>query len=178
MSEKHPIEITVHLSEADFWRVSFASRIKRFFFVTAIYLPIALVIIYFVAFGAGADPFSGKGWSPLIAFFIICAIPFVFLPSVYFSLRKLAKKLANAAEETHFAFSENEIEAKSLSRSSKLTWKNCEKIQETKEDFIFYLTSYTFLPIPKRFFKNSEQLNEFKELVRTQLGEKAKLRND
>ena len=175
---RSPIEIDVELTEADFWRVSFASRIKRFLLVTAIYLPVAILILYFAAFGAGANPFSEKNWSILIALFTICAVPFVFLPASYYSLRKLAKKLAAATEKTHFTLSENEIETKSSLRSSKLSWENYGKIQETKEDFVCYLNNYTFHPIPKRFFKDVRQINEFKDLVREKLGDKAKLRND
>ena len=177
MNERKPIEIDVELNEGDFWRVSFAGRVKRFLLITLIYLPIALLIMYFVAFGAGANPFSEKNWSIIIVLFIICAIPFVFLPAVYFSLRKLAAKLAKASEKTHFTFSENEIETNSISRSSKLTWDNYEKILETNEDYVGYLKNYTFHTIPKRFFKNEEQILAFKELVREKLGEKAKLKS-
>ena len=176
MHESKPIEIDVEFTEVDFWRVSFASRIKRFLLVTSIYLPIALLIMYFAAFGAGANPFAEKNWAILIVLFVICAIPFVFLPAAYFSLRKLAKKLAKATEKTHFTFSENEVETKSSSRSSKLSWGNYEKIQETKEDFVCYLNNYSFHPIPKHCFKNEQQTNEFRELVRAQLGDKAKLK--
>jgi ABC-type multidrug transport system fused ATPase/permease subunit len=176
MSERTPIEIDIKITEEVFWRVSFASRIKRFLLVTSIYLPIAILIMYFAVFGAGANPFSEKNWSILIVLFIICAIPFVFLAASYFSLRKLARKLAKATEETHFTFSENEVEINSSSRSTKTSWKNYEKIQETKEDFVCYLNNYTFHPIPKNSFKNEQQLNEFRELVREKLGGKAKLK--
>lgn len=176
MSEKKPIEVDIKLIEPDFWRVSFASRIKRFLLVTAIYLPVAILIIYFAAFGAGANPFSENNWSVLIVLFIIVIIPFVFLPSAYFSLRKLARKLAKASEDTHFIFSENGIETTSSSRSSKSSWGNYEKIQETKEDFVCYLSNFTFYPIPKRCFKNEQQINEFQEIVRENLGSKAILK--
>ena len=93
MNERKPIEIDVELNEGDFWRVSFAGRVKRFLLITLIYLPIALLIMYFVAFGAGANPFSEKNWSIIIVLFIICAIPFVFLPAVYFSLESWRRNL-------------------------------------------------------------------------------------
>ena len=177
MNERKPIEIEIELNEGDFWRVSFAGRIKRFLLVNLIYLPIALLMLYFVAFGAGANPLSEKNWSLLFVFFVIIAIPFVFLIFGQHSLRKLAKKLAKASEKTHFTFSENEIETNSLTRSSKLTWDNYEKIQETNEDYVGYLKNYTFHTIPKRFFKSEEQIIDFRELVRAKLGDKAKLKS-
>ncbi len=177
MSGRKPIELTIELNERDFWRVSFAGRIKRFLLVNLIYLPIALLMLYFVAFGAGANPFSEQNWSFLFVFFVIIAIPFVFLILGQHSLRKLAKKLAKASEKTHFTFSENEIEANSPLRSSKLSWENYEKMQETNEDFVGYLKNYTFHIIPKNFFKGEEQIIEFRELVRAKLGDKAELKS-
>ncbi len=178
MNTRNPIEIDIELTEADFWRVSFASRIKRFLLVTAIYLPVMMLITYFTAFGTGANPFYEKNWLILIALFIICAVPVAFLPASYSSLRKLSRKLAAATEKTHFTFSENETETKSSLRSSKLSWENYEKIQETEEDFICHLNNYSFHTVPKRFFKDDQQINEFRDLVREKLGDRAKLKND
>ena len=174
--ENKTIEITVQLNEDDYWRVGFAGRIKRFLLVTLIYLPVALLIMYFVVFGAGGDSFAGNNLSVFIVFFIICMIPFVFLPFARYSLKKLAKKLAKVSEKTTIIFSESEIQTNSSSRSSKIAWGDYEKIQETNEDFVCFLNNHTLYPIPKRFFDDNVQILEFRELVRKKLCHKARLK--
>lgn len=174
--ENKTIEINVQLNEDDYWRVGFAGRIKRFLLATLIYLPVALLIMYFVVFGAGGDSFAGNTLSVFIVFFIICLIPFIFLPFAWYSLKKLAKKLAKVSEKTRIIFSENEIQTNSSSRSSKMAWENYEKIQETNEDFVCFLNNHTIYPIPKRFFDSNLQISEFREIVRKKLGDKARLK--
>ena len=118
-------------------------------------------------FAGRGNAISGFAFLPLIIILIvICS-----LILIIFSVKKNAKKV-------RMIFTEDEIDIYAPNQTSQVDWQNYRKISETKKDFILSGQSGSSLPIPKRFFQGDQQVQEFRELVREKLGDKAKLRND
>jgi len=89
------------------------------------------------------------------------------------SASKLLKFYPELREEVRITFSNEGIE-KSFELTKDLTkWKKYLEATETKTDFFFYVSDELSEFVPKRAFENELQQNQLKELVKSNLGEKA-----
>jgi heme/copper-type cytochrome/quinol oxidase subunit 2 len=175
MENERKIEIEVDVKAEDYRRILFWYHWKRIAIVGLVWLLVFPLTIWFVAFGAGANPFESKDNSPLPVFAIFAMIPILIVVSFYFSIWRQAKKIEKISEKTSFVFSAMGFDSKNPSTSFQTTWERLNKIHETKSDFIFFPQENVFYTIPKRFFRNDEDIQKFKSLLRETLGKKAKL---
>ena len=70
----------------------------------------------------------------------------------------------------NFEFTQEWIYQKSEKFENKLRWKIYIKFLETKNLFVLYQVSNVFNIFPKRAFDSDEQIEEFRELLRTKIG--------
>ncbi len=173
MNEREPIEIDIKLDGKDvlkfLYKLFFGRSILMqivAFFVFCLILPLLSLNVIIRLFSAQANTIAGFAYLPLFALAIfIFVIVFVILSS-----KKNAKK-------THLIFTEGGINITSINVASQIKWENYRKIRETKTDFFMFSTTPNgSFPIPKRCFKNESQIQEFKDLVREKLGDKAELK--
>ena len=176
MSEKK-IEIEVKTNAADYRRVLFWYQWKRLLLVAVAWLIIFFPILYFVGFGAGANPFDSKTNAPLMAFAFLMLLPVLLGISMYFGIWRQAKKIERIVEPVTITFSETGIESNAESSSTKRTWEGFNGVYETKEDFVFFPQENIFYTIPRRLFKGEGQIEELKSMLRVKLGKKAKLKS-
>jgi hypothetical protein len=176
MEGRQKIEVEVNANAADYRRILFWYHWKRLVMVALVWLILFPTILWFVAFGAGASPFNSENNSPLLIFIIFAMLPILLGFSIYFGIFRQAKKIEKIAEKVTFAFDEDGLETKSESTSSQIKWGRFVKICEIKKDFIFFPQENVFYTVPKISFQNDEQINNFKDLIREKLGEKAKLK--
>ena len=164
---KEPIVIDANLEFSDYFRPLFRVFFRRlwyFFIVLVLYSLFSLRELLYGRLNSGN---------------LFSLMPVVLLFVLVWSIFSTAKKFSKAAQGTsRYVFSENEIDINTSNSASQIKWSFFEKVEETKKDFLLFQNKTRFHPIPKRYFKDREQMNEFKEIVRAQLGEKAQLKND
>ncbi len=163
----------------DYRRVLFWYHRKKNIGIALICLLSIPILIFFLAFGKGTNPFDAESRDLLLIIFTLVlfgSLPLSLVLSLL-SIWKQAKKLAIITEDATLSFNENGLKTKSDSTSFETTWERFAKICETKTDFVFFPQENIFYPIPKRFFKNKSQIDDFKKLVSQKLGVKARLLN-
>ena len=175
MDEKK-IEIEVVNTAQDYRRVLFQQQWKRVVLIAIIYLLIIVPTLWLTMFGAGANPFESKNNDIVIVMILFGLLPILMAANIYFGVWKQADKVSKMIERAKYTFAEQGIETVTDSSSSQNDWSRLSKIRETKKDFILYPQENVFFVIPKRFYKNETQIEEFRNLVREKLGGKAKLK--
>lgn len=174
MDEKR-IEIEVFNTAQDYRRVLIQTSLKKLYVAGILYFLVVTPMLWLTFFGAGANPFDGKNNSVLIVMALFALLPILLVGGIYSNIWRQAKTIERTLEPAKFAFSENGLETNSKSTSTKVTWDAFQKVQELKEDFLFYPQKNIFYTIPKRSFTNDLQIEDFRSLVREKLGKKAKL---
>lgn len=176
MSEKK-IEIQVENTARDYRRVLLWFYFKKFLIVGILYLLIITPMLWLTLFGAGANPFDGKNSSIIWMMTFFALLPILIVSGIFYNIWKQANNIGKTLEPTKFIFSDEGLESSAKSSATKVTWNTFQKIQELKEDFLFYPQKNIFYTIPKRSFQSNSQIDEFRNLVREKLGDKAKLKN-
>lgn len=135
-------------------------------FIFCFLFPLLSLLVIIRVFSGQANTISGFAYLPIVAFSI-----FIFL--IIFVIISAKKN----TKQTHLVFTQDEINIAVPNVTSQIDWENFRKIQETKNEFLLFSTTPNgSFPIPKRFFQDDNQIQEFRELVREQLGEKAELK--
>jgi YcxB-like protein len=74
----------------------------------------------------------------------------------------------------HYIFAKEKIEVSSRLFFSRYNWEMIREAIETQHNFLLYLSRNQFLIIPRSSFQSSDEINQFKELLKEILGSKAK----
>lgn len=165
MSKEDSILINVKSEFWDFFRPLFWIFFRRFWYVL-------ILLVLFSVFSL-KELFYGKSGVANFFNFLPLILIFILIWSIY----STAKRFTKATEgNISYAFSEAGVDVVSYDSESKIKWSFFEKADETKNDFLLFQNKTRFHPIPKRFFQNETQIQEFKNLVREKLGDKAKLK--
>jgi hypothetical protein len=175
MEEREPIEINVQLEFKDFWRVLFGETLKNFWFIYLLTLVISLPLLAIFFYALFTSPGRIK-FSPVI---ILPLLPLLTVLVIQWSVYSAAKRSRDAVKgTTRWLFSEDGFETFTPIARSENGWQTLEKVKEKKDCFLLYPQNNIFMVIPHRFFEGESQIEEFRELVKEQLGSKAKLKND
>jgi hypothetical protein len=175
MSENEIIEIEVTNTAQDYRRVLFLQSYKKVLIAGILYLVVVTPMLWLTFFGAGANPFEEKNGSIILVMIFFALLPVLIAVAIFWNIYKQAKMIGQTLTTAKFIFSSEGVESNSATSQVKVDWKTFEKIQELKEDFLFFPQKNFFYTIPKRFFQNENQIAVFKSLVRENLGVKAKL---
>lgn len=73
------------------------------------------------------------------------------------------------AKEIHATFSDSEIHTQCAIGSSGLTWDIYIAHTESKNKFLLYVSKNNFSILPKRAFKNNQELEFFRELIHNKI---------
>lgn len=177
MSENEKIEIEVTNTAQDYRRVLFLQSYKKFLIAGILYFIVIVPMLWFTFFGAGANPFEEKNGSIILVMLFFALLPVLIAVAIFWNINKQAKMIGKTLTPAKFIFSDNGVESNSESSQVKVDWETFEKVQELKEDFLFFPQKNIFYTIPKRFFQNENQIMVFKDLIRKKLGKKANLQN-
>lgn len=167
------IEVDVQLEFEDFWRVLFWKTLKRYwhmYFLTfAISLP-AIVIFFYVLL---TNPERIK-FSPAI---LLLLLPLLTVLIVQWSIYTRAKKSdVSLKSKARWVFYRDEFDVFTPVSRSENSWESLVEVEEESKNFLLFLHKDIFMIIPKRFFESDSQIQEFRELVRENLGDRAKLK--
>jgi hypothetical protein len=172
MSREKSIEIDVPLELRDLLRANYWHFFKRF------KLFLILLVIGCVGYpalhilGGGVKNPNDNYWGFLIPFGMLVFL----LGSTYLGVKRQMASNKSLSEPHRFTFSENGIDAVAQSSSGHTSWANIYEAYETKYNFLLFLSRNMMYTVPKRCFRDGEQLNSFKELLKTKLSSKAKLK--
>ena len=116
--------------------------------------------------------------SPLFFGFPIVAIVGQFL-RVHASYRKYIKDLSDSEKNIHYIFRENGdgFDVVSGKNFGHVAWENVRKVIERPRYFQFVLNRYESIIIPKRFLPAASDLKVIREIIVSQVANRAKLLN-
>ena len=164
MNNYDGISINGNLTAADFQRAIVWQRRKKLALVFGLVFLIATPIVFFMS-----------GASILFTSLVIAvSITFVGL-TAYNGIRIQAQKSAAQSEPFNIVFDEEGVHSISKTTASDVKWTKFYKICETDKDFIFFLQENLFYPIPKCLFENEDEIERVKILLRSHVGDRAKL---
>ena len=170
MERRNLIEVEVLFETKDYWRnylgyfLSFQSVLVYFFTFCIFGLSVSFL-------------FLGKQieLSHLLDVFLtsfLFVLLFGFVMS-YFSVSN-AKNLSDG--KCKYSFSDEKVTISAKSFNTQIDWTYFINAKETKNNFILAMKDGQNNFLPKRFFQDYEQIADFKNLLRSKLGERASLK--
>jgi hypothetical protein len=171
--EPGTIRVDVLLHPRDFLRANYWYLFKKFRFPFVLFFLGGVVypILYFA--GTFEEP---TGTENYWGFLVIPGIVFFLLIATYLGSKRHFKSNKALQEQIHYSFSGNGINASAESSSGHTSWSNIREAFETRNNFLLFISNNQMYTIPKRFFKDEEHLGSFKQLLRSQLQSRAKLK--
>ncbi|MGC2235035.1 MAG: YcxB family protein [Pyrinomonadaceae bacterium] len=164
------IEIEGFYEAKDFWR----SALNYYFSLSSLYFSFWSLILYglfltflFLKGNAGVSHFVNV---------ILSSIAFVILYGLVMAYLAFGKTRELKWGKYKFIISNEKVEISTQSFASQINWDFFVRINETKHYFVLLSKAGQKTLLPKRFFRDSEQLAEFKNLIRSKLGEKVYLK--
>ena len=172
MDSEKKIEVDFQMTTNDNQRILVIVNWKRLVLVFGLLLIVPLIILSIQGISIFKD---GVSVNKILTVFIPSLIGMVFI--IYMLIFRAAKAMRKSNKPTRVIFSEQSIVTNQELGESKLAWEIYRKIYETDKYFIFFLIGKAFWGIPKRFFKDQDDIEALKELINRKLGDKAKLQN-
>ncbi len=169
MNFERKIEVEFKTTVTDFQRILVWYHWKRLFLEFSLMVIVGIPFCYFLGFNL-----LQNGWAA-IAF--ISTILILSVLKFYGLVFRRAEALKQITQPAKTIFSDQGLETITKSIHTNRAWESYAKIFETDKDFIFFQIENAFAAIPKRFFKNQDDIEVLRELVNRKLGEKAKLQN-
>lgn len=168
------IEANIELEFKDFWEVLFWQTVKSFWIMYlltfVISIPMLIVYPYLLLTSPNAK------LSPAVIFPLLPLLTVLF---TQWSIYSSAKRSIDAVKgKSQWLLSDEGFKVFTAVARSDNSWESLEKVEEKKNHFLLYPQNDVFMIIPKRFFQGEKRIQEFRELVIANLGNKAKLRND
>jgi hypothetical protein len=91
------------------------------------------------------------------------------------NIGRQVKSVPGSDDVYTFTFSEEGITISGSLRSANLKWEAIVKVRESESDFLFYTTKRFAQFLPKRAFRQNEEMKELRVLLGRQLGNRAQL---
>jgi hypothetical protein len=171
MSDKETkFEIDVRVEMKDYWRATYGYmlgilRFRLLLIGVGIWALISLVLYV-------KSPSSQLLYPPLIPLAGI-AVAFAIL---YLNTRMLYSSKKFLHHTVRYVLSNEGIESVAPLAPGRTGWEQIPKALELKHDFLIFYTAERMYTIPRQSFQSAEQLSRFKEILRSHLGSKARLR--
>ena len=166
------IIVDVDLTEADLQRANFWFTLKGWsnLLMWAI-MPIAgLILLTKVNFSnLSENALAGVGAVIMLGF------PPFYLAMIWFRTKQGYANLKDYQTQVHYAFSPTGYKVSDAKCSSDVDWDAILRAEESKYSFHIFVSKTSFHTIPKRCFKQEEDIGRFKHLLKQSLGSKAAL---
>lgn len=102
-------------------------------------------------------------------YLIITLLIFVVIPAVFYvELKKYYKTNKSIEENIIYTFTNEGVETKGETFSSKLAWKTLYKIEEINDLLLLYTDKYIAIRIYKKNFKNEQDMQELRNMIKSQ----------
>jgi YcxB-like protein len=139
--------------------------------------PIRLLIIF--AFFLLIGFILAFAYKPNIAMLpglVLPALVLFMIFNVYFSIRRNWASDKSLKQNLQYTFSNDGVDLVAPSSSAHTAWENFSNVYETKHNFLLFVSQSQTFTIPKRVFRDAEQIATFKQMLVLNLGSKAKLK--
>jgi hypothetical protein len=166
------VNLDVLLESRDFLRANYWFLFKRFKLLFLILVIGCIAYPLMVISGITPKNPNDNYWG----FLIPAGIVLLLLGNTYLSAKRQMATNKCLSERIHYTFSENGIDATAPSSSGHTSWTNIYKAYETKSTFLLFISKNMMYTIPKRCFADNAQLVSFRQLLKSQLSSKAKLK--
>lgn len=164
------IEIEGLYEAKDLWR----SALNHYFSLSSLYFSFWSLVLYgfFLTF------LFLKGNSGVSHFVdvVLSSIVFVIVYGLVMTYLSFARTRELKWGKYKFIISNEKVEISTQSFASQINWDFFVRINETKHYFVLLSKIGQKTLLPKRFFRDSEQLAEFKNLIHSKMGEKVYLK--
>jgi hypothetical protein len=162
------VELDVQLELRDYLRANYWYLFNRMGFRWL--LGLAIVMLPMTCFAAFFIP----DWPGLFVPLSVPVLALVVFVGVYFKARKGMKSNKGLQQMIHYRFSADGIDAVAPSSSGHVEWELLFQAVETKHNFLIFIARNLMYTIPKRCFQDSDQMADFRQLLRDHLAERAK----
>jgi len=169
MNNEQTIQIDSRLKLKDYFHASFWFSFNKIF--VKLLVGIAIITLLLFLFAILQNP-STVPFGLLVPSVIVLVI----VLSIYLNARRGMSSNKSLRENIRYVFSHNGIDAIAESSSGHTSWNNMLKAYETSNAFLLLISHNQFYTIPKRFFRSGEQITRFKEMLRSHLSSRAKLK--
>jgi YcxB-like protein len=169
-----PVSVSVQLVPDDLYRMT-VSYFTRKLWMLWIFPTLALVglPLILVSHGPQRDKTIANFEPACIGAAIALVILFVF---PYFSARSSFKSHPALQQETLYTFSDDGISVQSPTASSRTDWSNITQATETRNYLYLFLSKNIRWIIPKRSFSDTASLSALREILKSHIKGKVRLR--
>jgi hypothetical protein len=171
MRDMDAVAVETELAAGDYLRLAIWASVRNVFVVIiyAINLAAAFAIIPGILSG------RAKALTPFqLVFqgFILIGLPCI----LFASSRAAYRRLSPAQRSVRYLFTDDAIETVTGVASSTISWVAIQKVVETSAAFYVSPQKNIYQIVPKRAFKDSADLERFRELTKSKLGKKASVK--
>jgi hypothetical protein len=163
------MQLAYRLSLKDFQEANQAHFKSQFWVYWAFWIFLLLGILSLILYFLGGQQLDFFLIVCPFFFPIICFNPYSSNPLKNYIIKLDWKGLHNLHHPMTVEVNEETIKMKNPVFNSSVKWQLYIKAVETKNLFMIYQTKRLFDMIPKRAFSSNEQVEEFRELVRTKI---------
>jgi hypothetical protein len=170
MTDRNVVELDVQLELNDFLRASYwyLFNKRRFGF----FIGFSVFMLFMTVGVACFVPDAGFG---LLVPLLIPLATLLMAVSTYFGAKRAMKSNKMLQQLVRYRFSPDGIDAVAPSSAGHVNWDLIREAVETKQSFLIFIAPQLMYTIPKRCFQGGEpQMEEFRQLLREQLAERAK----
>jgi hypothetical protein len=133
-----------------------------------------------VGFAVIVGVYMEASGTPVPRFLVISFIPILLLPlwqvfAIFRACRGSFTSNSSLRGPVRYEFTDAGIRTSGPAFAGTAAWDCLYEVHETKRYFILLPAKNLFVAIPKRFFESVEQVTAFRDLLRRNLGGKAKL---
>jgi hypothetical protein len=173
--DQQSIKVDVLLTLQDYLRANYWFLFKRNKSMKA--------MIFMLIFAGTAGPlylvFNDKPVNPNESYWgllIPWAILLFMIGVTYWGTKRQMASSKSMNESHQYTFTTEGIEFVAQSSSGRQSWENIREAFETKSNFLLFISLNQIFIVPKRCFQDSEYINQFKDLLKSRLGSKAKIK--
>ena len=169
MKPELPIEVIVRVDFQDYWRATSAYMLRHFrlkwLVVSAgLYLALFLYLNF-------TRTYHGQTYPLLIP---LAALGFLYAV-LYLNTKMLFAGKKFLQHPVRYVFSSEGVNAIAVGSPGQTSWNAIPNAFELKDDFLIFYTAERMYTIPKRCFAGDKELKQFREMLASHLGSKARL---
>ncbi len=174
MSEKTSIEITATLVLKDLYAASLRVLARRSWLFLVV-LAVAVAVLALAAAYHLMRPSDLRFYSGIfMGIGLVYAV--VLFGAPYFAARKNLATSKNLKGEVRYVFTESGLAMTTPIGRGFLDWPAIHQAVESGEYFLLYLSHFIYYLIPKRCFRDREQIEQFKALVKEKVEGKVRFK--
>jgi len=166
------VEVDVRLTLQDYLLASYLVLFRRLWWFLMI-LMLSYPAVYFTAPAGSLRLTTDPG--SLRIFFPAALLIFVLI-GTFLAARRNLKRHAALQGEIRYSFSRDGISAAGSVSSGQTGWKGVGDAFETKRSFLIFISKNVLYVIPKRCFREGEDVIRLRRLLAEMLGRKARVR--